>query len=446
MICVEFAPVNTTGNYRSTKFVKYLKEFDITPIVITFPVAELLKSFPHAKEDISLINELPIDTIIYRIKPKDISKYYGNKLKNFITIFFDYKDKLAKVWRQELKKQIPNIINEHNPELIYVSLPPFSIGKLASEIASDFNLPLVVDMRDHWALWGVSPFASFFHFKLTKNEEKNIFNKASKIICATEVLKEDFISLHNEIDQNKFVTITNGFDYDLDLKKYNIDFQQKNKIKICFSGSFYYNPENRDNIFKKWYQKRINRWYQYVYRKEDWRYNSPYYFFKILNEIKSINFELFNKIEVHFIGNKPFWLQDMINEFELNEKCIHHGFVMKSEINKLYYEMDMFFVTTVKVYGGKDYMIGSKVFDFIKFSKPVLGIVCEGAMKNFIENSKIGITINPDDNNASKILSDLLTRIIEVNPNYDYLRNFHRRVLASKLANIFYDILKNNFY
>lgn len=442
MICVEFAPVNTTGNYRSTKFVKYLKEFDITPIVITFTVDELLKSFPLSKIDNSLIDELPTNTIIYRIKPKDITKYYSNKLKKFITIYFDYKDKLAKVWRQELYKQIPNIIKEHHPNLIYVSLPPFSIGKLASEIASDFNLPLVVDMRDPWTLWGHGPFASFFHFKLTKNEEKLIFKKASKIICATEVLREDFISLHNKIDKKKFVTITNGFDYDLDLKKYNIDFKQKDKIKICFSGSFYYSPERRDNMFKKWYQKRINRWYQYVYRKTDWRYFSPYYFFKILNEIKSINFELFNKIEVHFIGNKPEWLQDMINEFGLNEKCIHHGFVMKTEIDKLYNEMDMFLITTVKVYGGKDYTIASRVFDFIKFPIPVLGLVCEGAMKDFIENSKIGFTIEPDSNSASNKLIDLLTSNIEINPNYEYLSKFHRKVLTSKLADLFKSILR----
>ncbi len=54
-LAMEFAPVNTTGNYRSLKFVKYLNQFGIDPIVITLKQDEAADFF-KAKIDYDLLN------------------------------------------------------------------------------------------------------------------------------------------------------------------------------------------------------------------------------------------------------------------------------------------------------------------------------------------------------------------------------------------------------
>ncbi len=56
-ILMEFAPVNTTGNFRSLKFIKYLGDYGIKPIIVTF-IAEEAAIFFNAKIDIDLLNEL----------------------------------------------------------------------------------------------------------------------------------------------------------------------------------------------------------------------------------------------------------------------------------------------------------------------------------------------------------------------------------------------------
>ncbi|HNA42842.1 MAG TPA: hypothetical protein PLP81_12150, partial [Saprospiraceae bacterium] len=68
-LIAEFAPVNTTGNFRSLKFVKYLPDLGINPVVITLPAEEGASLF-NAKLDNTLLDEIPPSVEIYRISPE----------------------------------------------------------------------------------------------------------------------------------------------------------------------------------------------------------------------------------------------------------------------------------------------------------------------------------------------------------------------------------------
>ena len=64
-ILMEFAPVNTTGNFRGLKFIKYLNK-NFQAIVLTFVVKEGEVIF-NTNSDESLLSELPSECVIYRI-------------------------------------------------------------------------------------------------------------------------------------------------------------------------------------------------------------------------------------------------------------------------------------------------------------------------------------------------------------------------------------------
>ncbi len=68
-------------------------------------------------------------------------------------------------------------------------------------------------------------------------------------------------------------------------------------------------------------------------------------------------------------------------------------------------------------------------------SKPILGFVTNGAQKDFIQESGLGIICDPDDmNQAILSIVNLINYGKEFTPNKEYLSKFHRKNLAKSLA------------
>ncbi|MEP7318342.1 MAG: glycosyltransferase [Panacibacter sp.] len=439
-LVMEFAPVNTTGNFRSLKFIKYLAGFGINPIIVTFKKEEAAK-YLKAKIDNRLLEEIPKGTALYRIHCKDGDKYYRNRLRSFITIFFSIKDNLAKRWKKNLFSELEIIIARHQPKLIFTTLPPFSSGMLAVKVSENFKLPLIVDMRDCWAMWGNKPFASKIHYWLTIFEERKIFNKASAVIGVTPQLINTFQKSHIEINKSKFYYIPNGFDKEPDYLNDFVFEPDKNKIVIGYVGSFYYSPQNRENIFKPWWKKRLHEFFQYVPVKEDWLYRSPYFFFRTIALLFDTYPEMKKKVFMEFVGNKPEWFDQMANEFGLSGNIKSYGFVPHETAIELQGNFDLVLATSEKVIEGEHYCLPSKTFDYISLNKPIVGFVTDGIQKEFILKSGSGIILNPDEPvDAVEQLMDLFNQGKKFKLNKEYLDSFKREALSKKLSNLFNEI------
>lgn len=433
---MEFAPVNTTGNFRNLKFIKYLGDFGIRPIIATF-LAEDAALFFNAKIDTNLLNELPPDTIIYRIPCKHEKKSRFPKLHNFLRIYFSIQDDLAKRWKPFLMAEIGSIIKKHQPKIVYTSLPPFSSGLLAAEVSEKYSIPLVTDMRDLWSHFGGGPSPSYWHYKLSLKEEEKLYKKSSAVIYVTPQMRKTLQKIHPEANKKKYHYISNGFDINIENI---IDFKfsiTNEKIIIGYVGAFYYHPERRNSAFKPRWKKRGHKMLEYNHVQDDWLYRSPYFFLKTISHLKKNKPLIGNRIQIEFVGIKPDWLEDMVEEFDLKDNIISHGFVCYDESKKLQNGFDLFLATSEKIINEEHYCLPSKIFDFVGMNKPILGFVTEGIQKEFIEKSGLGIICNPDDiEGSANVLIELITKGREFQPEITYLKNFYRPALAQNLATL----------
>lgn len=434
-ILMEFPPVNTTGNYRSLKFIKYLGNYGIDPIVVTFLESEAASYF-KTNINSELLEELPENCKVYRVHCKSESKsILPRKYADFLRIYFSIKDSFARRWSPFLFGEIADIIKRHQPSVVYTSLPPFSSGLLTKKIADKHHLPYVLDMRDLWSDWGIGPKASRIHYWLTKYEEHRIFKGAEKILAVTPQMIEILKNKNPSIQPNKFRLIYNGFDFSLDeLTPFRFEAGKK-KVLIGYMGSFYYEPSARSNSFKPWWKKKGHKMLQYEPSKQDWLYRSPYFFFKTVSAFirKYPQFE--DVIEIEFIGRKEKWLTDMVADFALTDQVRMHGFVAKNEALKIMDNWDLLLATSEKVIGGEHYCLPSKLFDYISVRKALLGFVTNGIQRQFIEYGQLGICCNPDDINESvDLVFDLITNGKEFNPNKEYLKRFQINNITKQLA------------
>src|SRR5690606_22925186 len=97
-------------------------------------------------------------------------------------------------------------------QAIVVTAPPFSILPLAVTTSKKHNIPLIIDMRDHWTLWVMTPYGSYYNYIASKLSENKVFKHAKTIIATSKVTQQDFIDFHPNIDAQKFKYIPNGYE------------------------------------------------------------------------------------------------------------------------------------------------------------------------------------------------------------------------------------------
>jgi hypothetical protein len=437
-IAMEYPPVNTTGVFRSLKFTKYLSEYGVIPIVLTLEASDASEIF-SAKVDSALSSDVPENLNIIRIPCASRPARRMPRLRNFIRIYFSLEDDIARRWRREIWRRIPDLIEQYQPEVVYVSLPPFSAGRLAVAIAHRFRLPLIVDMRDGWSSWRVGPFGSWLHYRMVVRRERAIFEAATTVVTVTSQLATVFAHTHENIPKSKIQVITNGFDNELQLPAV-IDVPLRasdSTIVIGYVGSFYYEPEQHRAHFTPWWRKRFHRKLQYSAVKEDWLYRSPFFFFRALNRLFERKPEFRDRVKFEAIGANAPWLTAMAAEFDLEGNCAFHPRSSYARVVQFQERCDSFLCTSVKVPDGEDYAIASKTFDYLRYGKPIVGFVTGGAQREFLMESGLGLITDPDDTEAgSRVLEQLVEGDFRLTPNATFLARFHRRELAGELAAI----------
>ena len=434
-IALEFPPQNNTGTYRTLKFVKYLPVFGVEPIVLTLAI-ESSETIFGAKLDYKLLDELN-GIEIHRVQAQiGIESKY--KVINYLKILFRLHDNIVNKWEKEAQKKIDYLISKHELESVIITFPPFSCARLVKYIKKKFDIKVIVDFRDAWSAWGNNFFPSYFHYRLIKRLERNVFYNADKIITVTDELKEKFITIHGEKIRSKFEVITNGYDFELNntiVKASSL--QDKAQLRIGYIGSFYYDPKLEIENNKPWYKRKPNRMWQYSLNDEDWKYRSPYFFLVCLKGLILEYPELKNKLIFEHIGLSPDWLITMIGDLGLNENFYSHGFNTQARVKEIASGFDYFLATAEKNLVGPHYCLPSKLFDYLELNKPIIAFVTNGSQRSFLIESGVSFIFDPDNLDFNvKSLKDVIENTEILNFNNEFLPIYHRKNTALKLSKL----------
>lgn len=434
-IALEFPPQNNTGTYRTLKFVKYLPGYGIEPIVLTL-TTESSEAIFGAKSNYNLIDELN-GIEIHRV-PAKIGSESKFKVINYLKIFFRLHDNIVKEWEKEAQKKIDYLFSKYELEAVIITFPPFSCSRLVNYIKQKFDIKVIVDFRDAWSAWGNNFFPSYFHYRLIKKLERDVFNNADKIVTVTDELKEKFITIHGEKIRNKLQVITNGYDFELNsIKLKTNSLQDKAQLSIGYIGSFYYDPKLEIENIKPWYKRKLNRMWQYSLNEEDWKYRSPYYFLVCLKELIFDYPELKKIIMFEHIGSSPDWLNTMISDLGLTENFYSHGFKTQAKVKEIASGFDYLLATAEKNLVGPHYCLPSKLFDYLELNKPIFAFVTDGSQKHFLNKTGRAFIFDPDmPEESTRRMYDILTKshVLELNKND--LFKYHRTNLTQMLAEI----------
>ena len=248
IITYYFPPAGGPGVQRWLKFVKYLPDFNIQPVVY---VPEN-PSYPIIDEN--LVAEISSQAIIIKrpiFEPYGLAALFSkNKTKKISAGIIPSERKQTKIdrfllwirgnffipdarvfWIKPSVAYLKNYIQENNIDTVITSGPPHSLHLIGMKLKNEMPIDWIADFRDPWTTIGyheklkLSAYASNEHNIL----ERKVLNAADRIIVTSQSTKAEFLKKTNK----PITVITNGFDEE-NVAKQALD----EKFSLAHIGSF----------------------------------------------------------------------------------------------------------------------------------------------------------------------------------------------------------------
>ncbi|WP_366184094.1 glycosyltransferase family 4 protein [Flavobacterium ovatum] len=352
IITYYWPPAGGPGVQRWLKFVKYLPEFGIQPVVYvpenpTYPIV-----------DQKLVNEVSEKAIVLKqpiFEPYQLASFFSkNKTKKISSGIIPNKKKQStldkvflwirgnlfipdarKYWVKPSVAYLEKYIQENNIDIIITSGPPHSLHLIGLALKQKLSVKWFADFRDPWTTIGyhkslrLSDFAANKHKKL----EYKVLNSADTIIVTSKTTKIEFQAITSKPIQ----VITNGYDVE-PVGNQVLD----NKFSLAHIGSFL--SERNPAIL----------WESLV---------------ELITEISSFK----ENLEIKLIGAVSQEVLETISQFGLNNYLNNLGYVSHEEAIAHQKKSQVLLLVEIDSEDTKS-IIPGKLFEYMVSNRPILAI------------------------------------------------------------------------
>jgi hypothetical protein len=368
-----FPPTGGAGVQRSSKFVKYLPDTGLLPVVVT---GMLNPADWWTPEDRTLMADVPEALPVYRADWNVKEEKVVLRLKR----------------RQEAYlKAAETAIHEHRPEFVFVSMSPFQDAGIAIRLSQEYGLPWIADLRDPWALDEFQVYRSFAHRWLELRKMRKSLASAAGIIMNTPVARDRLLAAFPEFRDRQVTSITNGFDPE--------DFPptgaktRGEKFRIVHTGSFHTKMGMHQKSRQAQYRLlgRCERGMEILPR-------SPYYLLQALEQISRTDPAIYEALEVVFAGVMSDSDKELISRSGVAGKVQITGYLGHSESAKETASADLLFLPLHGLQPGRRAsIVPGKTYEYIGSGNPILAALPDGDAKCFVEASGNCRVTEPDN-------------------------------------------------
>ena len=415
IIAYYWPPAGGPGVQRWLKFVKYLPDFDIEPIVYVpenpnYPIIDssLTKEIPEGIHILKqpIFEPYKLASLFSKNKTKRISSGIIQKKKKqslleramlWIRGNFFIPD-ARKYWVKPSVKFLSDFIKKENIKTIITTGPPHSMHLIGLQLKEQYGLKWVADFRDPWTSIG-------YHDKLKLNKssrekhkqlEKQVLHSADTIIVTSKTTKQEFL----QITSQPIKVITNG--YDNELQKVVLD----KKFTLSHIGSLL-TDRNPKNLWK------------------------------VLGELVNEKEGFKEQLQIQLVGVVGKEVIDTIAEHGLSSYVNTLGYVSHKEVLELQPKSQILLLLEIDAEETKGILPG-KLFEYLKAKRPILAIgPKEWEASKIVAATNSGVGVSSKDESAIKNVllewfdaykKDMLTI------NSSKIEKYSRKELTKQLA------------
>ena len=415
LITYYWPPAGGSGVQRWLKFVKYLPEFGIAPVVYT------VNNPDYAIEDASLISEIPKNLEVLRgdiWEPNNILSKFGKSKKDSSSGFLNtdptfverqlqyvranyFIPDARKFWIKPSVKLLSAYLEKNPVDAIITTGPPHSLHLIGYELKIKFGVKWLADFRDPWT--NIDYFHSLpltrksrqKHFEL----ESMVLKKADAVLVVGKSMKDEFSDRTDKVQ-----VLSNGYD----------DFKLEGEIELDKKFSIsHIGLMNADR--------------------------NPMVFWEALKELQEESDEFAHDLKVNLIGKCAQEVYQAVADFNLKDKVEFVGYVGHNEVLAYQQASQVLLLSVNKVASSKSIITG-KVFEYLQSQRPIIGIgPPDGDLAEILKECKAGEMVDFEDVQSVK---DVLRRYHKaykkgtLMADSKNVNQYHRRNLTEDLATL----------
>ena len=422
IITYYWPPAGGPGVQRWLKFVKYLPDFNIQPIVFipenpTYPII-----------DNGLQSEVSDKAIILKkkiVEPYGFASFLGkNKTKKISSGIIPNQKKQSFVektllwvrgnifipdarflWVKPSVTYLKKYIQENDIDTIITSGPPHSLHLIGLQLKKELTIKWLADFRDPWTTIGYHKALKLSSYaeKKHKDLEKEVLNSADTIIVTSKTTKTEF----QVITSRPIEVITNGYDIE-HVEKQPLD----NKFSLAHIGSFLSE-------------------------------RNPRILWQALQELVTENETFKNDFQLKLIGATSQEVLDTISEFELTNYVLNLGYVSHQKAVEHQRKSQVLLLIEINSDETKS-IIPGKLFEYMISERPIIAIGPEGSdFAEIITSTNTGVFFTYDKKEELKAILLNYYELYQKNNlkvNAVGLQKYFRKSLTEKLV----ELIKKN--
>ncbi|MBU2946751.1 glycosyltransferase family 4 protein [Zobellia uliginosa] len=368
IITYYWPPAGGPGVQRWLKFVKYLRDFGIEPVVY-------IPENPHYPiEDATLVNEIPKDITIYSqplFEPYGLAKVFSSKKTKRISSgiiqtknqsFFEktmlwvrgnfFIPDARKYWIKPSVKYLTDVLVKEAIDTVITTGPPHSVHLIGRQLKKDNDINWLADFRDPWTSIGYHKELKLSKGSARKHKEleKAVLYEADRVIATSNTTKAEFKTITN----TPISVITNGYDSD-----YAGDANLDHRFTISHIGSLLTgrNPKN---------------------------------LWKVLSQIAAEDAVFRGDLQLEFMGVVSQDVMDAMYRNELGPYIKMRGYGSHAEAQRRQQRSQLLLMVEIDSEETKG-IIPGKLFEYMIAKRPILAVGPKGwEAGEIIENTNAG--------------------------------------------------------
>lgn len=376
IITYYWPPAGGPGVQRWLKFVKYLPEFDIEPIVYipknpSYPLidesltSEVSKGLTILKQPIKepykwakLFSKKSSKTISKGIISEKSKQSFIEKVMLYVRGNFFIPD-ARKSWVKPSVAYLSEYISEHDITTIITTGPPHSLHLVGLQLKERLGVKWLADFRDPWTTIGYHK-----QLKLTKSAqqkhktlEKQVLNNTDQIIVTSSVTKKEF----ENITIKPIEVITNGYDYE------SVD-------KVALDTTF--SMAHIGSLLSK---------------------RNPQVLWQVLSDLVKTNKDFAKDFQLHFVGAVSKDVLHSIKKYYLSDYTDSVGYISHNESIKYQKKSQILLLIEIDSEDTKC-IIPGKLFEYMVSNRPILALGPKGSdVEKIIKETNTGNYFYYDD-------------------------------------------------
>ena len=414
IITYYWPPAGGSGVQRWLKFSKYLRDFEIEPIIYTvknpsYPILDdsLLSEIPEGIEIVKqkIFESNSLLSIFGSTSKKESAGFlnpnptFFGKIIQYIRANYFIPD-ARKFWIQPSVNFLSNYLENNHIDAIITTGPPHSMHIIGLELKKKLGIKWISDFRDPW-----TEIDYFQQLPLTKKAtkkhhdlEQEVLRKSDMVVVVGETMKEKFLKHTKRIE-----VLTNGFDSNENSLTQELD----QKFSITHVGLM-----NSDR--------------------------NPTILWKVLNEISNTNPNFKNDLRIKLIGK----LDDAVIQ---DLKVFDHNtietipYLDHKNVSNYQASSQVLLLSINEVPSAKGIITG-KIFEYLQAKRPILAIGPEdGDAAMILKNTNAGTIVGFKNKTALK--ATILNLYKEYKEGVLFVKSidieqYHRKNITSQLAEV----------